>query len=287
MIKQLKGTETDLGEFSVRRVLPNIKQKMIGPYIFFDHIGPANFPEGTGIKVRPHPHIGIATITYLFEGSILHRDNLGYEQEILPGDINWMTAGSGIVHSERETEAVRNSEHNLHGLQLWIALPDDKQEIDANFQHHPKETLPIFEYQGATVLLMAGDIYGEKSPVNTYSPMFYADVKLPDATTIPLPAEGLETGIYVIEGKVLIADEVYSEFDFIYVSADELAYVTAHGDAKIVLIGGEPFATDRIIWWNFVSNSKERIEQAKVDWRTGKFGKVINDEEEFIPLPDE
>jgi len=284
MPKLLKATEKDLGGFSVRRILPNAIQQMVGPFIFFDHMGPAEFPAGKGIDVRPHPHIGIATITYLFEGSIFHRDNLGYKQEIKPGDINWMTTGSGIVHSERETAAVRNSEHKLHGLQLWIALPDDKQELPAEFHHHPKETLPVFEYKGANIRLMAGEIYGQKSPVQTYSPMFYADVGLPTGTTIPLPADGQEVGIYVVKGKVSIAEKSYAPFDFIYVSADETCSIKAEEDSNFILVGGEPFATPRYIWWNFVSNSKDRIEQAKSDWRQGKFGQVPNDDE-FIPLP--
>jgi len=285
MPQLLNADKKDLGGFSVRRALPNVDKQMVGPFIFFDHMGPAAFPSGKGIDVRPHPHIGIATITYLFEGSILHRDNLGFEQEIKPGDINWMTTGSGIVHSERETETVRNSEHRLHGLQLWIALPDEAQEIDATFHHHPKDTLPVFEYGDATIRLMAGEIYAHKSPVSTYSSMFYADVKLPNGSTLELPTDGQETGIYVIDGEVSISGKNYAAFNFIYISVDELATVTANGDANFVLIGGKPFKTERFIWWNFVSNSKERIEQAKIDWREGKFGKVPNDDE-FIPLPD-
>jgi len=285
MPQLLSTIEKDLGGFSVRRALPNSEQKMIGPFIFFDHMGPANFPAGKGIDVRPHPHIGIATITYLFEGSILHRDNLGYEQEIRPGDINWMTTGSGIVHSERETEAVRNSSHKLHGLQLWIALPDELQEIDAAFHHHPKDTLPVFLYKDATIRLMAGEIYGEKSPVNTYSQMFYADVKLPANKSINLPAEGQETGIYVIDGEISLGRKTYSPFNFIYVNANEMVSITANNDANFILIGGKPFDSPRHIWWNFVSNSKQRIDQAKSDWREGKFHKVPNDDE-FIPLPD-
>lgn len=285
MPKLLNATKKDLGGFSVSRILPNIKQQMIGPFIFFDHMGPANFPAGKGINVRPHPHIGIATITYLFEGSILHRDNLGYEQEIKPGDINWMTTGSGIVHSERETQAVRNSDHKLNGLQLWIALPDDKQELAAEFHHHPKKTLPVFEYKGANIRLMAGEIYGKKSPVLTYSPMFYADIDLPAGTTIPLPADGQEVGIYVIKGKVSIAAKVYTPFEFIYIGVDEISSICGKEDSNFVLVGGKPFATPRYIWWNFVSSSKDRIEQAKSDWYHGKFGKVPNDDE-FIPLPE-
>jgi len=285
MPQLLSASEKDLGEFSVRRMLPNTARSMVGPFIFFDHMGPANFPAGKGVNVRPHPHIGIATITYLFTGSILHRDNLGFLQEIRPGDINWMTAGSGIVHSERETPEVRNVDHPLHGLQLWIALPDDKEEIEAAFHHHPKDTLPVFDYEGASIRLMAGEIYGQQSPVQTYSPMYYADVQLPDATTIALPAAGQETAIYVIKGQVSIGDTRYAPFDFVYVSPDETLSVTANGEAQIVLIGGKPFDTPRYIEWNFVSSSKERIEQAKADWREGRFPKVPGDDE-FIPLPD-
>ncbi|MEM6338697.1 MAG: pirin family protein [Pseudomonadota bacterium] len=285
MPKLLDPIKKSLGEFTVSRILPNSSKQMIGPFIFFDHMGPVNFPRGKGIDVRPHPHIGIATVTYLFEGSILHRDSLGYEQEIQPGDINWMTAGKGIVHSERETEKVRNSNHTLHGLQLWVALPDDKQEIDATFHHHPKETLPLFEYDGATIRLMIGEIFGKKSPVKVYSPMFYADVNLPENTNISIPKNGQELGIYIIDGTVSIDNTKYNKFDFIFAGREEEISITANKNAKLILIGGKAFDTERYIWWNFVSNSKNRIEQAKSDWLNGNFDKVPNDNE-YIPLPE-
>ena len=285
MPKLLDPITKSLGEFTVSRILPNSSQQMIGPFIFFDHMGSVNFPSGKGVDVRPHPHIGIATVTYLFEGSILHRDSLGYEQEIRPGDINWMTAGKGIVHSERETKKVRNSDHTLHGLQLWVALPDDKQEIEANFYHHPKETLPQFKYEGATILLMIGEIFGKKSPVKVYSPMFYADVTMPENTTISIPKNGQELGIYVIDGVVSIDNKTYNKFDFIYADQEEEISITSAKNAKLILIGGEAFDTKRYIWWNFVSNSMNRIEQAKSDWLNGNFNKVPNDNE-YIPLPE-
>ena len=285
MPRLLDPITKSLGEFTVSRILPNSSQQMIGPFIFFDHMGPVNFPEGQGVDVRPHPHIGIATVTYLFEGSILHRDSLGYEQEIRPNDINWMTAGKGIVHSERETKKVRNSDHTLHGLQLWVALPDDKQEIEANFHHHPKETLPLFEYEEATIRLMIGEIFGKKSPVKVYSPMFYADVTMPENTTISIPKNGQELGIYVIDGVVSIDNKTYNKFDFIYADQEEEIAITANKNAKLILIGGEAFDTKRYIWWNFVSNSMNRIEQAKSDWLNGNFNKVPNDNE-YITLPE-
>lgn len=285
MPRLLDPIKKSLGEFTVSRILPHSSKQMIGPFIFFDHMGPVNFPRGKGIDVRPHPHIGIATVTYLFEGSILHRDNLGYEQEIQPGDINWMTAGKGIVHSERETEKVRNSNHTLHGLQLWVALPDNKQEIDATFHHHSKETLPLFEYDGATIRLMIGEIFGQKSPVKVHSPMFYADVTLPENTTISIPKNGQELGVYVIDGTVSIDNTNYNKFDFIFATQEEEISITANENAKLILIGGKAFDTERYIWWNFVSNSKNRIEQAKSDWLNGNFDKVPNDNE-YIPLPE-
>ncbi|MFK8013210.1 MAG: pirin family protein [Marinicellaceae bacterium] len=285
MPELLKSHKKDLGGFFVTRVLPNINHQMIGPFIFFDHMGPAKFSAGKGIDVRPHPHIGIATITYLFEGSILHRDSLGFEQEIKPGDINLMTAGSGIVHSERETQAVRNSIHHLDGLQLWFALPDSLQEINPAFDHYPKNELPVFEHNGATVFLMSGELFSKKSPVKTYSPMFYADVKLPHSCSIETPSESQETGIYVINGEIIIGTESYQALDFIFIAQGEMTEITAQSDAQLILIGGEPFQTKRYIWWNFVSNSKERIDQAKSDWKNGSFGKVPGDDE-YIPLPD-
>lgn len=285
MPKLLDPIKKSLGEFTVSRILPNSSKQMIGPFIFFDHMGPVNFPSGQGVDVRPHPHIGIATVTYLFEGSILHRDSLGYEQEIEPGDINWMTAGKGIVHSERETAKVRSSDHTLHGLQLWVALPDDKQEIEATFHHHPKETLPLFKYEESTIRLMIGEIFGKKSPVKVHSPMFYADVTMPENTTISVPKNGQELGIYVIDGTVSIDNTNYNKFDFIFAGREEEILITANENAKFILIGGKTFDTKRYIWWNFVSNSKNRIEQAKSDWLNGNFNKVPNDNE-YIPLPE-
>lgn len=280
----LNASEKDLGEFSVRRILPNSKKNMVGPFIFFDHMGPAEFAAGQGINVRPHPHIGIATITYLFEGSILHRDSLGYEQEILPGDINWMTAGNGIVHSERETAMVRNKPHRLHGLQLWIALPDGQEEIAPAFTHHPEASLPKFEHEGAQIRLMAGELYGKKAPIETYSPMFYADINMPMGSRLNLPGAGQETAIYVINGQVEIDGAIFKKFDFLVLNENEIAKLSAVENANFVIIGGAPFATQRHIFWNFVSSSTDRIEKAKNDWRNGNFPEVPGDNE-FIPLP--
>ena len=284
MATVLTATEKNLGEFSVKRILPHAQQQMIGPFIFFDHFGLVTFPAGRGVDVRPHPHIGIATITYLFEGSVLHRDSLGCVQEIVPGDINWMVAGKGIVHSERETEAVNQCDHSLHGLQLWIALPDGQEEIEPLFAHHARDTLPAFGYQGVRVTLMVGDLWQHQSPVQAYSDMVYADLVMPEQTDITLPAQGREYGCYVIAGSVLLNDTAYRSGDFVYISVDEHAHLQAQQDSQVVVIGGHPFNSERHVWWNFVSSSRERIEQAKHDWQTGDFGSVPGDEE-FIPLP--
>ncbi|RED43763.1 pirin family protein [Aestuariispira insulae] len=284
MTKLLQAKEADLGEFSVRRVLPHKDQRMVGPFIFFDHMGPVRFQPGTGVDVRPHPHIGLATVTYLFEGSILHRDSLGSLQEIRPGDINWMVAGRGIVHSERETDEVRNGVHDLNGLQLWIALPEEHEETDPEFSHHPKDSLPTFEVEGVSCRLMVGGAFGHEAPVKTFSPMFYLDFTLQAGQSLPLPDGNREAGLYSMKGRFSVDGEMFDENQFIYVGPDETPEIKAVDDLRIVILGGEPFTTRRHVWWNFVSSSKERIEQAKEDWKVGRFDPVPG-EEESIPLP--
>lgn len=286
MVKYLNAKEADLGEFTVRRVLPHRDQRMVGPFVFFDHMGPVTFPAGKGVDVRPHPHIGLATVTYLFEGSILHRDSLGSAQEILPGDINWMTAGRGIVHSERETEAVHNRKHRLNGLQLWVALPDGQEEIEPAFSHHAADSLPVFDIDGIECRLMVGEAFGHSSPVPTYLPMFYMDMKVRAEQAIPLPGNGTEAGLYSLDGRFTVDGETYGENQFVYVRPDEKPAIYAVSDLRLAVIGGTPFGTQRHIWWNFVASSKERIEQAKEDWRQGRFDMVEGDDE-FIPLPGE
>ena len=290
---KLEGIETviiprarDLGGFHVRRALPSSQRQMIGPFVFFDHMGPGEFLTGEGIDVRPHPHIGLSTVTYLFDGEIMHRDNLGYEQAIRPGDINWMTSGKGIVHSERTTPELRATGSKIFGNQSWVALPKGMEEIDPNFIHTPKGDLPVIDAEGKNLRLIIGSLYGEKSPVKTYSEMFYADAILAPGAKLPLPADHEERGLYVFEGEVEIAGDRFEEACLLVFNPGDEITITAVKPSRVVFLGGEPMDGPRYIWWNFVSSSKERIEQAKHDWKANKYDKVINDAEEFIPLPE-
>lgn len=286
MVTVIEGEQVDLGTFGVRRLLPASGRQMIGPFIFFDHFGPAHFPPGQGIDVRPHPHIGLATLTYLFEGAILHRDNLGSLQEIRPGDVNWMTAGRGIVHSERESPEVREVEHVQHGIQIWLALPDGDEDIAPAFHHHPAATLPMIGLdQGGDARLIAGAAYGRRSPVAVCSPMFYLDVDLVPGGVLERPADDQESGVYVVSGVVEVAGVQHEAGRLLHFAPQTAVRLRAIGPARLVLFGGAPFATPRHIWWNFVASSPERIEAAKQRWRDGGFDPVPG-ETEFIPLPD-
>lgn len=280
----IEPRDRDLGGFSVRRVLPAAGVRMVGPFVFFDHMGPAQFPSGEGIDVRPHPHIGIATVTYLFEGEILHRDSLGFEQAIRPGDVNWMTAGRGIVHSERETAEVRATEHRLNGIQSWIALPKTDEETEPSFFHHPADSLPEFSQGAATLRLIAGNAFGHTAPAKTFSKMFYLDAQLPAGASVTLPDDHQERAIYVADGAVSIAGETYGTGKMaVFAPGSDVTAETVDG-SRIMLLGGAPMDGPRHIWWNFVSSSKERIEQAKDDWVNGRF-ETVPGESEFIPLP--
>lgn len=275
----------DIGGFAVRRLLPVIARRMVGPFIFFDHMGPAVFAPGAGIDVPPHPHIGLATVTYLFEGEIVHRDSLGSHQSIRPGDVNWMTAGRGIVHSERTGTQMRADGSRLNGLQLWVALPSADEETEPAFHHHPAHTLPSLEHAGARIRVLAGSAYGESSPVHTFSSLFYVDVTLPAGCEIAVPREHDERAAYVVEGTIACADaRAESGRMFVFQSGADVR-LRAETDARVVLLGGAAIDGARHIFWNFVSSSKERIEQAKNDWRDGRFPKVPGDEAEFVPLP--
>ena len=274
----------DLGDFSVRRALPAAKQAMIGPWLFFDHFGPATFTPGQGINVRPHPHINIATVTYLFEGEILHRDSLGFEQAIIPGDINLMVAGSGITHSERERPEVNASEHSLHGLQLWMALPEEFEETPAKFIHYPGAHIPSAQVNGASVRVMMGSAFGLTSPVLTYAPTLYVEATLSAGQSLALPQEQ-QRAVYVVNGQVKIGDAMISCHEMAVISEADNVVIQAHSDCRIAIIGGDKMAP-RHMFWNFASSRPERIEQAKNDWQQGKFAKVVGDEIEFIPLPD-
>ncbi|MDT0576959.1 pirin family protein [Croceicoccus sp. F390] len=275
----------DLGEMEVRRALPSIRRQMIGPFIFFDEMGPAAFSPGEGINVRPHPHINLATLTYLFEGEILHRDSLGTEQAIEPGAVNWMKAGRGIVHSERTRHELKESGQRLHGIQTWMALPVDAEESEPEFTHLEADALPVHEADGVWMRLIAGRAFGLQSPLQTASETFYADVKLQAGQSSELDFIAEERGLYTVEGEIQIAGETFSPGQLLVLKDGEKVAVTARSDARFMLLGGASMGDNRYIWWNFVSSSRERIEQAKQDWTEGRFDTVPGDDKEFIPLP--
>jgi redox-sensitive bicupin YhaK (pirin superfamily) len=279
----LQPREKDLGGFSVRRLLPTAQRRTVGPWTFFDHMGPATFPAGSGINVRPHPHIGIATVTYLFEGEILHRDSLGSLQAIRPGDINLMVAGRGIVHSERERPEVTAVAHRLDGLQLWLALPEAEEERAPAFYHYPAAEVPTVIVDGVAVRVLMGSAYGVASPVATYSETLYLEAHLQAGQSLALP-DAAERAVYVVSGALAAQDTAVPARSMVIFSARPGVVVTATEASRIALIGGAPLGR-RFIEWNFVSSRKERIEQAKGDWRAGRFPKVPGDEDEFIPLP--
>lgn len=275
----------DLGGFSVRRVLPSRDRQMVGPFIFFDHMGPAEFPPGEGINVRPHPHIGLATITYLFEGEILHRDNLGFVQPIRPGAVNLMTAGRGIVHSERAGDDLETASR-LHGIQSWMALPDDLQEIDPAFVHYPADALPELEQDGVRVRVIIGEAFGHASPVSVHAPMLYLECLMPSGTAVALPGGYDERAAYVVDGGVAIGDRSFGSGNMAIARPGKTVTLDAVADSRVMVIGGTNLGR-RHIWWNFVSTSRERIAQAKDDWRAMRFGTIPGDDEDFIPLPGE
>jgi len=276
----------DLGGFEVRRALPSKQRQMVGPFIFFDQAGPAELITGKGIDVRPHPHIGLATVTYLFDGEMRHLDSLGTEQAISPGDVNWMTAGKGIVHSERSPAPERAKGARLFGIQSWVALPKDQEENDPGFFHHDQAALPVLEYEGKQVRVIAGSLYGLTSPVKTATDMFYADVVVKAGSKIPLPADHEERAVYIVSGNIEIAGDRFEAGRLLVFRPGDEITITAYLDSQIMLLGGEPMDGPRHLWWNFVSSSKERIEQAKEDWKQKRFDTVPGDEEEFTPLPD-
>ena len=275
----------DIGAFEVHRALPAAERQMIGPFIFFDRFGPVMMKAGQGMDVRPHPHIGLATVTWLFDGVINHRDSLGSEQAISPGELNWMTAGKGIVHSERTPALERASGQNMFGLQSWVALPKQVEEVAPAFEHVAHEKLPVLEDNGRKVQVIAGQIYGAKSPVKTLSDLFYGDVRLEQGASLPLPVDHEERGLYLVSGKIEIAGRVIEAGKLVSFKPRAEIVVKALAASHFMLLGGEPMDGPRHIWWNFVSSSKDKIEAAKEEWRTGKFAIVPGDEKEFIPLP--
>ncbi|MDJ0958038.1 MAG: pirin family protein [Arenicellales bacterium] len=280
----IQPRDRDLGGFLVRRVLPTHQQKMVGPWIFFDHMGPVDFPAGQGLNVAPHPHINLATVTYLFEGEILHRDSIGSLQSIRPGDINLMVAGRGIVHSERERPEVTAEPHRLHGLQLWLSLPEDDEEVDPVFYHYPATAIPEVTVAGVPLRVMMGSAYGVTSPVQVFAETLYVEARLQAGQTIALP-NAVERAAYVASGSLRIQGIPIPEHSMAVFSSAEEIRLEALEDTQIAVIGGEKLGP-RHIDWNFVSSCKSRIELAKEDWRAGRFPKVPGDELEFISLPD-
>ncbi|WP_298401088.1 pirin family protein [Sphingobium sp.] len=277
----------DLGDgFSVRRALPSAHRRMVGPFIFFDQMGEAVFNSGEGLDVRPHPHIGLATVTYLLEGEILHRDSVGSVQSIRPGEVNWMTAGSGIVHSERTSDENRAKGGKLFGLQTWVALPTQHEETDPGFSHHKAHEIPTIEDAGTRLTLIAGSSDGLVSPVKTFSDMVYADIALLDGARYQLKAEHIERAIYVVAGAIEVVGQTggFATGELVVFKPGAEIILRAKGGARLMLLGGEPLPEKRNIYWNFVSSSADRIEQAKADWQAQRFAKVP-DESEFIPLP--
>ena len=272
---------------SVKRILPFRKKRMVGPFIFMDHAGPINsFPsEVTSMDVLPHPHIGLSTITYLFSGNVTHRDSLGVEQVIRPGEVNWMTAGKGISHSERFEDTDLLLKGGLEMLQTWVALPESVEESDPTFEYYKPDQLPVYTDSGIWMRLIAGNAYGLGNDVVVHSPLFYLHVKLEAGAKIDLPTEHSERAIYITSGSLELSGRTYSNGQMIVFSKNEEATVRSKKNSEFMILGGEPLG-ERFIWWNFVSSSKERIEQAKAEWRSGRFDIVPGDEEEFIPLPD-
>ncbi len=282
----------DIGGFEVRRALPTIQRQMVGPFIFFDHIGPAEFLTNQGIDVRPHPHIGLATLTYLLEGAIDHRDSLGTFQTIKAGDANWMVAGNGITHSERTGIDERASDHSLFGIQSWIALPEKEEDRKASFSHHTQTSLPYLDDTGVRARLVAGTAWGGASPIQQFSDMFYVDVNLAANTSIPLPDEHEDRAIHIMQGDIIVAGERYQAgVMLVFRPGDRITVTSGELGARLILLGGATLEGPRYIWWNFVSSSKEKIEAAKKDWAAGEWEKgrfqlPFGDADEFIPLPD-
>lgn len=282
----------DIGGFEVRRALPSARRQMVGPFIFFDQMGPAEFITEGGIDVRPHPHIGLGTVTYLYQGEFQHRDSLGTNQMIHPGAVNWMLAGRGVTHSERTSAATRQTRHKLFGIQTWVALPEDREDMAPDFEHHGREALPFLDSEGAQARLILGTAWGARSPVTMQSEIFYADVVLGPGASFPLPDDHEDRGLYITEGSVLIAGE---EFEagrmMVFRPGDRISARAGARGARLMALGGETLNGPRYIWWNFVTSSRDRLEEAKkawraADWENGPFRLPPGDDAEFIPTPE-
>jgi redox-sensitive bicupin YhaK (pirin superfamily) len=282
----MKGHTRDLGGgLQVSRVLPGFPQQMVGPFIFFDQMGPLTVAPEQNIDVRPHPHIGLATVTWLFEGELVHRDSLGSVQPIAPGDVNWMTAGRGIVHSERGNPETRKSAHRMYGIQSWVALPKPQEAAEPAFSHHPAATLPKIRMPGVDLRLIAGHAFGERSPAPTFSPMFYLAAEMEAGSAMELPAEHEERGVYLVQGKASVDGTLLAEQSLAFASHDKKITIQAETRSRVMLLGGAKMDGQRFIWWNFVASSKALIEEAKQRWREQSFPAVPG-EREFIPLPE-
>jgi redox-sensitive bicupin YhaK (pirin superfamily) len=284
----IEARQRDVGGFFVRRVLPSAQQRLVGPFIFYDHLCRVDFAPGQGLDVRPHPHIGLATVTYLFEGAFLHRDSLGYAQLIRPGDVNWMIAGRGIAHSERTPPELRQSGGPLHGIQCWVALPLEHEEIEPSFLHHPGSTIPKITRPGVELAVIAGTAYGGQSPVKVLSPTLYVHAQLSAGAQLDVDGEHAERAVYVVSGVVSLGQggREHGEGTLLVLPEGQPVPLWTSTGASVMLLGGAPLAGARHIYWNFVSSSLERIEKAKAGWQTGRFGTVAGDEHEFIPLPE-
>ena len=276
----------ELGGLPIRRALPSARRRLVGPFIFFDRMGPALLRAGEALDIRPHPHIGLSTVTYLFDGSIRHRDSLGSQMVIRPGDVNMMTAGRGIVHSERTNDERRRTGQRLFGIQTWVALPEGQVESDPGFVHHGAEALPVIEEGGMTARLIAGQAFGKRSPLATASETLYADVQHAPGASFTVEPSVTERALYTISGKVEVAGQSFAPAQLLVLRPGDQIVVRALTTARVMLFGGEPMEGPRWIWWNFVSSRKERIEQAQEEWRRGRFDTVPGDEAEFIPLPE-
>lgn len=277
---------SDIGGFAVRRALPTCERRLVGPFIFFDRMGPSILSADQALDVKPHPHIGLSTLTYLFDGEIKHRDSLGTELVIRPGDINLMTAGRGIVHSERTPENLRGQPHSMSGLQTWLALPDDREEIAPDFTHVGRDAMPVIDIKGATGRVVIGSLAGLSSPVKTFTETLYVDLTLEAGVKFPFQADQEERAIYILSGCLEVAGDVFAADQLVVFRAgDDITLKGGVGGCHIMLFGGAALNSRRYIWWNFVSSSKDRIEKAKEEWRTGRFDIVPGDEEEFVPLP--
>jgi hypothetical protein len=281
----LKPTLRDIGSLTVRRVLPALAARLVGPFIFFDHMGPASYAPGTGVDVRPHPHIGLATVTYLFDGAMLHRDSLGSVQKITPGDVNWMTAGRGIVHSERTPDEERRRGQVMHGIQTWVALPRDHEDAEPAFEHHAAATLPQVERNGVTLTVIAGSAFGAQAPTRTFSPTLYVAASFAPDGALAIEPEHEERGVYLVDGDLAIDGEPLAPFHMAVLAPGETVTLSSRAGASAMLLGGAKLDGERFIEWNFVASSREKIARAKEAWAAQTMGQVPG-ETEWIPLPE-